>query len=162
IRRGPGRGAPNCARPASELRPRTVSTRLTAHVPSITRAVIDPLPEPRHGCGAGTSGQEHGSFPAAFPGSRRETGMGVHETAVERYLAAWNATDPSGIATAVAAAWTDGGGYTDPLASVTGHQEIFGLIGAVQAQFPGHRFRLAGAVDGHHDVVRFGWELVAA
>jgi len=88
--------------------------------------------------------------------------VSVHEKAVERYLAAWNAAEPSATAAAVAAAWADDGGYTDPLASVTGHQEIFGLIGAVQAQFPGHRFRLVGAVDGHHDVARFGWELVAA
>lgn len=88
--------------------------------------------------------------------------MSVHEKTVERYLAAWNAAEPSATAAAVAAAWADDGGYTDPLASVTGHQEIFGLIGAVQAQFPGHRFRLVGAVDGHHDVARFGWELVAA
>jgi len=28
----------------------------------------------------------------------------------------------------------------------------------VQEQFPGFRFRLAGAVDGHHDQARFGWE----
>jgi len=88
--------------------------------------------------------------------------VSVHEKTVERYLAAWNAAEPSATAAAVAAAWADDGGYTDPLASVTGHQEIFGLIGAVQAQFPGHRFRLVGAVDGHHDVARFGWELVAA
>ncbi|OHV36582.1 MULTISPECIES: nuclear transport factor 2 family protein [Pseudofrankia] len=88
--------------------------------------------------------------------------MSAHETAVERYLAAWNATEPSGTAAAVAVAWADDGAYTDPLASVTGHREIFGLIGAVQAQFPGHRFRLSGTVDGHHDVARFGWELVGA
>ncbi len=26
--------------------------------------------------------------------------------------------------------------------------------------FPGHVFEFAGKVDAHHDVVRFGWELV--
>ncbi|MBL7501770.1 nuclear transport factor 2 family protein [Frankia sp. CNm7] len=87
--------------------------------------------------------------------------MDMHEKAVERYLAAWNATEPAGTAAAVAAAWAEDGGYTDPLAAVRGHEQIFGLIGAVQAQFPGHLFRQAGAVDGHHDVARFGWELVA-
>jgi hypothetical protein len=34
-----------------------------------------------------------------------------------------------------------------------------GLLGAVQSQFPGLTFRLAGTVDGHHDLLRFRWEL---
>ncbi len=29
----------------------------------------------------------------------------------------------------------------------------------MQAQFTGMTFRLAGAVDGHHDQARFTWEL---
>ena len=33
------------------------------------------------------------------------------------------------------------------------------MIGAVQQQFPGFSFRLAGPVDGHHNQARFGWEL---
>ena len=32
-------------------------------------------------------------------------------------------------------------------------------IAAVQDQFPGFTFRLAGPVDGHHGQARFGWEL---
>ncbi len=28
--------------------------------------------------------------------------------------------------------------------------------------FPGHVFRLAGDVDAHHGIARFGWELVPA
>jgi hypothetical protein len=35
------------------------------------------------------------------------------------------------------------------------------IVDAVQAQFPGQRFRRTTAVDAHHDVVRFGWELAA-
>lgn len=27
--------------------------------------------------------------------------------------------------------------------------------------YPGHRFRRTSVVDGHHDQIRFGWELVA-
>ena len=64
---------------------------------------------------------------------------------------------------AVAELWTEDGTYTDPLAAVSGHDGIAGLIGAVQAQFPGHVIRLADdGVDAHHDIGRFRWELVPA
>ena len=33
------------------------------------------------------------------------------------------------------------------------------MIGAVQSQFPGFRFRRRGDLDAHHDCVRFSWEL---
>ncbi|MDQ0753640.1 hypothetical protein QF034_007871 [Streptomyces africanus] len=84
-----------------------------------------------------------------------------YENAVARYLEAWNAEDPAARAKAVAAAWTEDGGYTDPLADVTGHEQIATLIGAAREQFPGLVFRLAGAVDGHHHTARFSWELVS-
>ncbi|MFE2136437.1 hypothetical protein ACFW9X_25165, partial [Streptomyces sp. NPDC059466] len=45
-----------------------------------------------------------------------------HETAVARYLEAWNADGPDALAKAVAAAWSADGGYTDPLADVRGHE----------------------------------------
>lgn len=61
----------------------------------------------------------------------------------------------------MAAAWAVGGGYTDPLADVVGHEQIAGVIAAAHEQFPGFVFRLAGTVDGHHDTARFSWELVS-
>ena len=63
---------------------------------------------------------------------------------------------------ALASLWTEDARYVDPLASVAGPDAISELIGAVQAQAPGFEFRLANGVDAHHDVVRFGWELVPA
>ena len=35
------------------------------------------------------------------------------------------------------------------------------MIEAVQARFPGYRFRRGERVDEHHDRVRFCWELAA-
>ncbi|GAA2472803.1 nuclear transport factor 2 family protein [Streptomyces longisporus] len=84
-----------------------------------------------------------------------------HENAVARYFEAWNAGDPEALAKAVAAAWATDGTYTDPLAAVSGHEEIAALITAAHGQFPGFAFRLTGAVDGHHDTARFSWELVS-
>ncbi|AYG79443.1 hypothetical protein DWB77_01557 [Streptomyces hundungensis] len=83
-------------------------------------------------------------------------------TAVARYFEAWNAGSGEQIAKAVAAAWVEDGTYTDPLADVAGHDAIAAVIGGARAQFPGFSFRLLGEVDGHHDIARFGWELVSA
>ncbi|MDO0929148.1 nuclear transport factor 2 family protein [Streptomyces sp. TG1A-8] len=83
-----------------------------------------------------------------------------HESAVARYLEAWNATEPEALRKAVAAAWTADGSHTDPLADVRGHEQIAAVIAAVHEQFPGFAFRLLCTVDGRHDIARFGWELV--
>ncbi|MFD3457083.1 nuclear transport factor 2 family protein [Streptomyces sp. NPDC058691] len=82
-----------------------------------------------------------------------------YETAVARYFEAWNAGNAEARAKAVAAAWTEDGGYTDPLAEATGHEAVSALIGAVGERFPGFVFTLTGSVDGHHDIARFSWEL---
>ncbi|WP_369243991.1 nuclear transport factor 2 family protein [Streptomyces sp. R41] len=83
-----------------------------------------------------------------------------YETAVARYFEAWNAGEQDALAKAVAAAWAADGSYTDPLADVRGHQQIAAVIAAAHEQFPGFAFRPLGPVDGHHDIARFGWELV--
>jgi hypothetical protein len=85
-----------------------------------------------------------------------------YQAAAARYIEAWNTADPDERAKAVAAAWTEDGSYTDPLAEVTGHDGIAAVIAGAQERFPGFAFRLAGAVDGHHTTARFGWELVSA
>ena len=78
---------------------------------------------------------------------------------IERYIAAWNETDPSRRRELVDALWAADGSYTDPLADAHGPAEIDGLIGAVQQQFPGFVFTLGGAVDTHHNQARFTWHL---
>jgi SnoaL-like domain len=78
---------------------------------------------------------------------------------VEKYLAAWNETDPAKRRALVDEVWAEDGSYTDPLADVRGRAEIDGLIGAVQQQFPGFVFTLGGTVDAHHDQARFSWQL---
>jgi SnoaL-like protein len=80
---------------------------------------------------------------------------------VERYLAIWNETNAEARRAAVVDFWTEDGRYVDPLSDVEGHEQISALIGGVQHQVPGHVFRLVdGAVDAHHNVARFQWELV--
>jgi hypothetical protein len=84
-----------------------------------------------------------------------------YENAVARYFEAWNAGEPEALAKSVAAAWATDGSYTDPLADVSGHEQLAALITAARGQFPGFAFRPTGAVDGHHDTARFAWELVS-
>lgn len=76
-----------------------------------------------------------------------------------RYLAAWNETDPAARRAAVADLFADDVRYTDPLVTTEGRDALEATIGAVQQQFPGFVFRLAGPVDAHHDQLRFTWEL---
>ncbi|MGW2179895.1 nuclear transport factor 2 family protein [Streptomyces sp. NPDC001732] len=87
--------------------------------------------------------------------------MAMYEDAVRRYFAAWNAATPEDLAKAVAAAFTEEATYTDPLADVRGHEGLAATISGAQQQFPGFEFRLTGTPDGHHDIVRFGWDLVS-
>ncbi|MGW2110608.1 nuclear transport factor 2 family protein [Streptomyces sp. NPDC001948] len=87
--------------------------------------------------------------------------MTAYDEAVQRYFAAWNAATAEDLAKAVAAAFTESATYTDPLADVRGHEELAATIDGAHRQFPGFEFRLTGTPEGHHDIARFGWELVS-
>ncbi|MFB4320620.1 nuclear transport factor 2 family protein [Actinomadura sp. 21ATH] len=78
---------------------------------------------------------------------------------VTDYLAIWNETDPAARRAAIEKIWAQDGTYTDPIAVAEGHDAIDATIAAVQGQFPGLAFKLAGQVDAHHDIARFTWEL---
>jgi SnoaL-like domain len=78
---------------------------------------------------------------------------------VGKYIEAWNQTDAAARLDLIEEIWARDGRYIDPLADVAGPEQIDGVIGAVQAQFPGMQFRLAGPVDAHHDQARFTWAL---
>ena len=77
----------------------------------------------------------------------------------ERYIAMWNETDPAARRALISEIWSEDGQYIDPLAEVSGHDGIDAVVAGAQAQFPGMTFRLASAVDAHHDQARFTWEL---
>lgn len=86
---------------------------------------------------------------------------GRYAAAVARYFEAWNAREEGALGKAVAAAFGADVTYTDPLADVAGHDGLVAAIAGAHAQFPGYVFRQVGEVDGHHDIARFGWELVS-
>ena len=78
---------------------------------------------------------------------------------VARYLETWNETDPAARRKAIDELWAADGVYTDPMAVAAGRDQIDATIAAVQSQFPGLAFTLAGPVDAHHDTARFSWNL---
>ena len=85
--------------------------------------------------------------------------MSDFDIVVQRYLAAWNETDPQRRRAAIEEAFTADIRYVDPVAAVEGHAALDGLIGAVQGQFPGWGFTPGGPVDAHHEQARFTWHL---
>ena len=78
---------------------------------------------------------------------------------VARYLETWNETEQAARRKAIDALWAPDGVYTDPMATAAGRDQIDATIAAVQGQFPGLAFSLAGPVDAHHDTARFTWSL---
>jgi hypothetical protein len=81
------------------------------------------------------------------------------ERVVEGYFAMWNETDPARRREVIAATWVPVGSYVDPMFAAYGYAELDALVAGVHQRFPGHRFRLVGGVDAHHDRALWGWEL---
>lgn len=75
------------------------------------------------------------------------------------YIAAWNETDAAARRAIIADTWSADAVYVDPMAQVAGHDGVEALIAGVQERFPGFRFALIGAADGHGEHVRFSWGL---
>ena len=78
---------------------------------------------------------------------------------ITRYLACWNETDPAARRKLIDEVWAADAEYIDPMAEARGRAAIDATIGAVQDQFPGLVFTLAGPVDAHHRQARFSWGL---
>jgi hypothetical protein len=82
-----------------------------------------------------------------------------HQDVAAGYLAVWNEPDADARAALAERVFTDAVSYVDPLMELDGREALVQAIGTVQQQFPGWRFSPAGAPDGHHRQLRFGWEL---
>jgi hypothetical protein len=78
---------------------------------------------------------------------------------VERYIATWNERNPGARQAAIKEIWVEGGCNVDPLGVAQGWEAMDATIAGVQQMFPDHDVRLAGAVDAHHHLARFTWEL---
>lgn len=79
---------------------------------------------------------------------------------VDTYIDMWNEEDADRRAALIRRAWAGDARYRDPLLQADGHDGLGEMVATVHGHYPGHRFRRTTGVDEHHDVARFGWELV--
>lgn len=71
--------------------------------------------------------------------------MSDFDELIGRYVATWNERDPGRRRAAIDDIWAEDLSYVDPMVVAEGRDAIDATIGAVQTQFPGLSFRLAGA-----------------
>jgi hypothetical protein len=81
---------------------------------------------------------------------------------IDTYLEAYAEPDAAKRDDLVARAWAENGELLDPPLDAAGRTAISGLAEVVNTHYPAHTFRRTTGIDAHHDVARFGWELVAA
>ena len=80
---------------------------------------------------------------------------------IDACFAALVEPDPARRAELVAQGWTPDATFVDPLFEATGHDGIATIADAVVSGYPGQRFVRTTEVDEHHDIVRYGWALIA-
>lgn len=85
-----------------------------------------------------------------------------YDAVAERYLSIWNTTDAESRRVQVQQLFAEDARYTDPLGVADGWEGIDSFVSGAQEQFAGLSFRLAGSVDGHHDLLRITWHLGSA
>lgn len=79
---------------------------------------------------------------------------------IDTHLSAYTEPDPARRAPLITQAWAPDGVLLDPPLTGEGHDGISAAADALQSQFAGHRFVRTSAVDEHHRVLRYSWDLV--
>ena len=79
---------------------------------------------------------------------------------IDGYFRCWNATETVQRRAEVEAVWASGARSIDPLVDATGHEELSAMFGGFHDTYVGHSFRQVGSYDTHHQLVRWGWEMV--
>lgn len=88
--------------------------------------------------------------------------MTTTQEIINNYFDCWNLTDPDERAAVVTKTWTEDATSSDPLNEVTGHDALDKMFAETQQTYPGHQFRQVGELDEHHNLVRWGWEVLDA
>lgn len=81
---------------------------------------------------------------------------------IDAYCAAWNEDDPSQRAAMLELLCVSEVVYVDPRRRTRGIEELCAFIGEVRAQRSGARVVRTSAIDVHHDILRFAWQVVLA
>jgi hypothetical protein len=80
---------------------------------------------------------------------------------IDEHLRAYAEPDDERRAEAVARLWAGDGSLVDPPFDGTGHEAIAAMGAVLQQHYAGHTFRRTTAIDSHHGVARYGWEMVS-
>ena len=83
------------------------------------------------------------------------------ESTVDAHLAGYCEPDPDRRLELLRAAWARTVGWSTRRSTAPAPTGIAELVDAVLGHYPDHTFRRTTAVDAHHDLARYGWELVA-
>ena len=83
----------------------------------------------------------------------------INET-IDTYLTMLNELDAKQRLALVAQVFTPDAEWVDPPLESAGHAGISDMVATIYHHYPEHSFRRTSAIDAHHDVVRFTWDLV--
>lgn len=81
---------------------------------------------------------------------------------IDRYCEAWREMDAGERKALIESLWAEGAAYTDPSVHAHNAAELLAHIERVVARRPGARVERISAIDMHHRVARFAWQLVQA
>lgn len=79
---------------------------------------------------------------------------------VDAYFEMWNSDDADERLGHAERAFTGDARYVDPLSDVTGPAGVSAMVGSLRADHAGYAVRRSSELDTHHNVVRFGWEML--
>lgn len=81
---------------------------------------------------------------------------------VDRYVAAWNEPDGAARRKSISGLWCEDATYINELHEQHGHRAIETAISEAYQEYGtnGFIFRSAKNADGHHNVIRFNWEML--
>lgn len=85
--------------------------------------------------------------------------MTSHPASLDRMLAAWNEADPGKVRTHLEAALSTSVEFIDPSVVTRGIDEFEANVHEVHGQIPGASYHRTSAVDSHHGLHRYSWEI---
>jgi len=84
------------------------------------------------------------------------------EHLVDQYIACWMDMETSARLSLLETLLSPDAFYCDPTIRVVGANDLAQHISGVVKQRPGAKLERTSQIDAHHDVARFGWNLVQA
>ncbi len=89
--------------------------------------------------------------------------VGDYTSLTKRYLALWNGENEEALPIAIRELWADDGAHTSPRIAVRGFEELEARVARSCQRWiveEGCRFLSRDDASGHHNIVRFSWEMI--